>query len=80
MIDIHFNDDISFNNITYYQPSIINRKDFRILVDNEIKYKINIPSWKDVQKYFFLQNNIYESTQQKQIIIPYTLMKSWNRD
>ena len=40
-INIHFNDDISFNNITYYQPSIINRNDFRILVDNEIKYKIN---------------------------------------
>ena len=40
-INIHFNDDISFINITYYQPSIINRNDFRILVDNEIKYKIN---------------------------------------
>jgi hypothetical protein len=40
-INIHFNDDISFKNISYYQPSIINGNDFRVLVDNEIKFKIN---------------------------------------
>ena len=40
-INIHFNDDISFKNISYYQPSIINGNDFRVLVDNEIKFNIN---------------------------------------
>ena len=40
-IDIDFNDDISFKNISYYQPSIINGNDFRFLLDNEIRFKIN---------------------------------------
>ena len=40
-MNIRFNDNISFKNISYYQPSIINRNDFRVLVDNEIKFKIN---------------------------------------
>ena len=34
-------DDIYFNNILYFQPSIRNIKDFRLLIDNEIQFKIN---------------------------------------
>ena len=40
-VNVNMGQDLSFSNITYYQPAISRIYDYRVLVFNEIKFKIN---------------------------------------